>query len=73
MQAKVLEEAEKQESFIFENAIQSVFNDNNSFDFLRGLLKICAVFIIILAIKLLFFRKKKNRRRFFKVRKRKGK
>ncbi len=73
LQAKVLEEAEKQESFIFENALQSVFNDNNSFDFLRGMLKICAVFIIILAIKLLFFRKKKNRRRFFKVRKRKGK
>lgn len=73
LQAKLLEEAKEAEHLTSENALQETFNGSTDFEFLRGLLKICAVIIIIIAIKLMFFRKKKNRRRFFKVRKRKEK
>lgn len=73
LQAKLLEEAKEAEHLTSENALQETFNASTDFEFLRGLLKICAVIIIIIAIKLMFFRKKKNRRRFFKVRKRKEK
>lgn len=73
LQVKLLEEAKESEHLVSENALQGTSSVSINFEFLRGLLKICAVIIIIIAIKLLFFRKKKNRRRFFSVRKRKEK